>query len=222
MPRRRFPFRTALLLSTLTAGAFGDLSAGYYCSTPDYLACEHQGMTTTADGTSFDHSLQVVWLGGKDGLLLREVKLPNFDIQGLKCYPAALEMVSQTSVYSVDLKDKEHPRLVRTRYLASPGVVPPGFKLSPVASASTVVESVGMGSHTVSTPLPTTDKQFHYALALTESRPLGQAGAGSVEYSVIQKDLSGKMIQRAVLFKNSARKKTLGDKAPGGFSSDGR
>ena len=96
-----------VLLLCIAPGVCAD-SDGYYCVSQGYFAHESRGFHT--DGV---HRLFIIPLDKSIGIGPRlAVRLPDFQLYGMRCTPTAITIFGFDTAYEVDLSERMKPRYV--------------------------------------------------------------------------------------------------------------
>src|SRR5688572_18548823 len=134
----RIGLAAAFVSAAVPAAADSD---GYYCATSAYLAYELRGFTSGPDGQlSPGHRLILVTVGA-DGI--REpaaIALPDFQVHGMRCGEARVELSGWDSVHVVELGERLEMTLGPITPHA-PGSERAGFTQDNLASLSSAVRT---------------------------------------------------------------------------------
>jgi hypothetical protein len=115
-----------MLLFVLTAQSVLADSDGYFCSADGYLAYEW-----SFSQEPYYHRLYVLFLGGESGISTPiELRLPEFQLHGIKCNNDTVELLSWTDRYWVDVSDQRKLTIANVEPLAIPGVRPKEFDIN--------------------------------------------------------------------------------------------
>lgn len=178
------------LVSTSHATADSD---GYYCVGKDYLAYQF----AFTNGAS-EHYLAVISLAR--GFALDEpatIELPAFQVHGMRCNATSIELHDLTTIYGVDISDRDTPTLIGRK------------PLTPDRDAGFLQTNLGLwafsgfrteGTATITVPLPRPGTGLDAALLLRlREEPLsgGSRRRHSAEL-VIANQRSGRVISRSI------------------------
>lgn len=87
-------------------------SDGYYCTTDRYIAYEF----SFSKRLSSAHVLTVIFFDDVEGRIEAiDVPLATFQVHGMKCDPDAVELLSFTELYRIDLSNRENAAALKIR-----------------------------------------------------------------------------------------------------------
>lgn len=111
-----------VLLGIAASSARAD-SDGYYCTWDDYLAYEFR----FSDGGT-THRLYLVRFSEQGMSGPAEIVIPEFQVHGMRCTENVVEVLGWDSVYRVNVRDRDRPRLEGETKLSDRGAVAAQFR----------------------------------------------------------------------------------------------
>ncbi len=140
-------------------------SDGYYCTTATYLAYELQFTSGPERQPPNGHTLFIVRLGHAGSTQPIAVRLPEFQIHGMRCTDTAVELAGWDKVFIVDVGQDEQPKVRAKLPRSKAGGTPAGFVQRNLAA---LAEGVRQGSSLTRIKLPasipgvTQSLEIHY------------------------------------------------------------
>ncbi len=102
-------------------------SDGYYCTTATYLAYELRFTSGPDHQPPNGHTLFIVGLGDARSLQPIAVRLPDFQVHGMRCADTAVELAGWDMVYIVDVGQDERSKVPTELPRSQVGGAPGGF-----------------------------------------------------------------------------------------------
>jgi len=184
-------YYSAIIVSLLLLGltAYADSDA-YYCIGDNYFAYETR-FSVSGEG----HKLNIVYLD-KNKMITgpSKVDLEDFQLQGMQCADHnTVKIQSWNHVFTVDISNRENPKISNKEKTSSPGQKLPDFE-------SNWLRAWSMDSRYVNLPF---SDSYDYELAIVKSSKSNikpELGGGIIYYytsvHITQKDPTGKPIKR--------------------------
>ena len=152
----------ALWMSPLSLWADSD---GYYCQTAAYLAYELQFTSGPDHQPPNGHTLLVVRLGDARSPRPIAVRLPEFQVHGMRCTDTAVELAGWDKVYIVDVGQDEQPKVRAILPRSQAGGAPAGFVQANLAAwAAGVRQGISLTRIRLPASIPgvTQSLEIHY------------------------------------------------------------